>query len=229
MERNPEMPHRSRALTLAGPAEGEIIERKSRFLALLHPVRSIEDADALVREARSAHPDARHHCTALVISEATTGAGPVQRSSDDGEPSGTAGMPMLQALLHADLTDTLAVVVRWFGGVKLGAGGLVRAYTAAIEDALDGAALCERVERCEMALDVPFTDVGLAENAVRQWADRQGGVVGETTYTPQGARLTLQIAPELAHDLSQDVAAWSQGRLTPHEMGRRIIDVPLSR
>ncbi|UQN31473.1 IMPACT family protein [Brachybacterium kimchii] len=216
--------------TLAEAVEGELIEKKSRFLAQLHPVSSIEEADALLRATRAAHPGARHHCSALVLSDQTTGTGPVQRSNDDGEPAGTAGMPILQALLHADLTDTLAIVVRWFGGVKLGAGGLVRAYTAAVEQALADAPLLQRVPRSEVALEVPFTDVGLAENAVRHWADVHGegaaGVHG-TEYGEDGARLRLLIDPALAGDLAQDVASWSQGRFTPHETGRRTVDVPL--
>ncbi|UEJ83903.1 YigZ family protein [Brachybacterium halotolerans subsp. kimchii] len=215
--------------TLARPVEDELIEKKSRFLAQLHPVSSTEEADALLRAARAAHPGARHHCSALVLSEQATGSGPVQRSNDDGEPSGTAGMPILQALLHADLTDTLAIVVRWFGGVKLGAGGLVRAYTAAVEQALDGAPLLERVQRSEIALEVPFTDVGLAENAVRHWADVHGAAaeVHATEYAEAGARLRLLIDPALAEDLDQDVAAWSQGRFVPREIGRRSADVPV--
>jgi uncharacterized YigZ family protein len=216
--------------TLARASTEELIEKKSRFLAELHPVTSTEQADALLRAARAAHPGARHHCSALVLSEAATGAGPVQRSSDDGEPAGTAGMPMLQSLLHAHLTDTLAIVVRYFGGVKLGAGGLVRAYTAAVEQALAGAELRERTERSEIVLEVPFTDVGLAENAVRHWADLQGArsaLVEPTEYGEGGAQLHLLIDPELAEDLAQDVAAWSQGRFVPRETGRRTVDVPL--
>ncbi|MFE5777594.1 IMPACT family protein [Brachybacterium sp. NPDC056505] len=216
--------------TLAEAVEGELIEKKSRFLALLHPVSSTDEADALLRAARAAHPGARHHCSALVLSEQATGAGPVQRSNDDGEPSGTAGMPILQALLHADLTDTLAIVVRWFGGVKLGAGGLVRAYTAAVGAALVDAPLLQRVQRSEVVLEVPFTDVGLAENAVRHWADLHGArsaLVEPTEYGEGGAQLHLLIDPALAEDLAQDVAAWSQGRFVPQEAGRRTLDVPL--
>lgn len=217
--------------TLAEAVEGELTEKKSRFLALLHPVSSTDEADALLRAARAAHPGARHHCSALVLSEHATGAGPVQRSNDDGEPSGTAGMPILQALLHADLTDTLAIVVRWFGGVKLGAGGLVRAYTAAVETALADAPLLQRVPRSEVALEVPFTDVGLAENAVRHWADVHGeGAAGvhETEYGEGGARLRLLIDPALGEDLAQDVASWSQGRFIPHETSRRTVDAPVA-
>jgi uncharacterized YigZ family protein len=221
------MTQEPRVRTLAAACEAEFEEKKSRFLAQLHPVRSIEQSDALARAARSEHPGARHHCTALVLSAETTGSAPVQRSSDDGEPSGTAGMPILQSLLHAELTDTLAIVVRYFGGVKLGAGGLVRAYTAAVEEALGAAELLQRVQRSEIVLDVPFTDVGLAENAVRHWAELNGAHVGGTEYGEGGAQLHLLADPALGEDLAQDVAAWSQGRFVPREAGRRVVDVPL--
>lgn len=216
--------------TLARASAAELVVKKSRFLAELHPVTSTEQADALLRAVRARHPGARHHCSALVLSEAATGAGPVQRSSDDGEPAGTAGMPMLQSLLHADLSDTLAIVARCFGGVKLGAGGLVRAYTTAVEQALARAELLERTERSETVLAVPFTDVGLAENAVRHWADLQGTrsvLVEPTEYGEGAAQLHLLIDPALTDDLAQDVAAWSQGRFVPREAGRRTLDVPL--
>src|SRR5699024_1406790 len=123
-------------------------------------------AEALIRAARREHPDARHHCTALVLGS-TPQRAEVHRSSDDGEPSGTAGMPMLQSLLHAGLIDTLAIVIRYFGGVKLGAGGLQRAYTAGVEQAITAAELRRRTALVVAELEVPIAEVGLAENAVR--------------------------------------------------------------
>src|SRR5690606_26262101 len=132
-------------LVLAADVETELVEKKSRFLTRLHRVSEVEQADALLRAARAEHPGARHHCTALVLEE-TAERAEVHRSNDDGEPSGTAGMPMLQSLLHADLVDVFAVVIRYFGGVKLGAGGLVRAYTAGVEQAVAAATLLRRTE-----------------------------------------------------------------------------------
>src|SRR5699024_3155740 len=132
-------------LVLAADLETELIERKSRFLTRLHRVSSGEEADALIRAARADHPDARHPCPALAPAPAGEAA-EVNRSNDDGEPAGTAGMPMLQSLLHAGLVDTLAIVIRYFGGTLLGAGGLVRAYTAGVEQAVAAATLLRRTE-----------------------------------------------------------------------------------
>ncbi len=111
---------------------GEYTEKKSRFIGELRPVSSQEEAAAFLRETRKLHNDARHHCMAWIIGE----NGAVKHSSDDGEPSGTAGRPILSVLEGANLTDAALIVTRYFGGVLLGTGGLVRAYTAAAKEAL---------------------------------------------------------------------------------------------
>lgn len=211
-------------LVLAADVETELVERRSRFLTRLHRVEDVEQADALLRAARAEHPGARHHCTALVLAGGEDRA-PVHRSSDDGEPAGTAGMPMLQALLHAGVEDVLAIVIRYFGGVKLGAGGLLRAYTAGVEQALAAARLRRRVPMWEMRLEVPFAEAGLAENAVRHWAQGRAAEPLPTDYGARGARLGVLIAPELAEALAQDVAAWSQGRLRPERIGTRTAEI----
>lgn len=212
---------------LSSDVETQLVERKSRFITRLHRVESTEQAEELIRTARTDHPDARHHCTALVIG-GTGQAAPVHRSNDDGEPSGTAGMPMLQALLHADLTDTLAVVIRYFGGIKLGAGGLLRAYTAGVEQAVDSARLMRRTQLAVAQLDVPIAEVGIAENAVRIWAAAHAGTVEPTEYSSRATQLTLLVEPELLADLEADVARWSSGRVGVRDAGRRTADVPLS-
>ena len=113
--------------------EGEITEKKSRFIATVRPVKSEEEAAAFIESVRKQYWDARHNCYAYVIGERQE----VQRYSDDGEPGGTAGRPMLDVLLGENLHDTAVVVTRYFGGVLLGAGGLVRAYSHGAKIALD--------------------------------------------------------------------------------------------
>ncbi len=108
--------------TIAAPVEHEVVVTKSRFITTVAPVVDVADAERVITEVRKRHWDARHHCTAMV----TGVLGDQARSSDDGEPSGTAGVPMLEVLRRRGLTDLVAVVTRYFGGVKLGAGGLVR-------------------------------------------------------------------------------------------------------
>ncbi|HHX85316.1 MAG TPA: IMPACT family protein [Actinomycetales bacterium] len=132
-------PTRARVLRLsAGPdVVGEYEEKRSRFVAVLRRVDDEDAARDLVADLRKAHPAARHHCSAFLVD--VPGANRIERSNDDGEPSGTAGIPMLDVLRGSGLTGVSAVVVRWFGGTKLGTGGLVRAYGAAVSAAIDAA------------------------------------------------------------------------------------------
>ncbi|AXK45900.1 IMPACT family protein [Brachybacterium saurashtrense] len=213
-------------LVLAADVETELVEKRSRFLTRLHRVEEVEQAEALVRAARAEHPDARHHCTAMVLAE-TPERAVLHRSSDDGEPAGTAGMPMLQSLLHAQLVDTLAIVIRYFGGVKLGAGGLVRAYTAGVEQAVAAASLRRRTALAVARIEVPPAEVGVAENAVRLWAAAHGAEVEPTQYTARSALLTVLVPPALLEDLAADTARWSSGRRGVEDLGRREADVPL--
>ncbi|MGO1227031.1 MAG: IMPACT family protein [Brachybacterium sp.] len=211
---------------LAADVETELVEKRSRFLTRLHRVQEVEQADVLLRAARTQHPDARHHCTALVLGE-TAERAEMHRSNDDGEPSGTAGMPMLQSLLHARLVDTFAIVIRYFGGVKLGAGGLVRAYTAGVELAVTAATLLRRTELVIAQIEVPPAEVGIAENSVRLWAAARGAAVVPTQYSARSALLTVLVAPENFDELAADTARWSSGRRTVEDAGRRTADVPL--
>lgn len=213
-------------LVLSADVETELVEKRSRFLTRLHRVEEIEQADALLRSARAQHPDARHHCTALVLDE-TAQRAEMHRSNDDGEPAGTAGMPMLQSLLHAGLVDTFAIVIRYFGGVKLGAGGLVRAYTAGVEQAVAAAVLLRRTELAVARIEVPPAEVGIAENAVRIWAAAQGASVEPTQYTSRSALLTVLVAPSDLDALRADTARWSSGRRSVEDAGRRTADIPL--
>lgn len=120
--------------TIKEPASGSLIERKSEFIGYVAPVRTEEEAISFVNEIRKKHSDARHNVYAYILRESN-----IVRFSDDGEPHGSAGMPVLDILRKEELTDIAAVVTRYFGGILLGTGGLVRAYTAAAKAALDNA------------------------------------------------------------------------------------------
>ncbi|WP_285733147.1 YigZ family protein [Nocardiopsis sp. ATB16-24] len=128
--------------TIKRDGEYELEIRKSRFICALARVGDEDAARAFIAERRREHWNATHNCTAYVLGD----DGGVQRSSDDGEPGGTAGVPMLEVLRHRRLTDTVAVVTRYFGGVKLGAGGLIRAYGGAVSAAVDEIGILERRE-----------------------------------------------------------------------------------
>ncbi|WP_017544253.1 YigZ family protein [Nocardiopsis prasina] len=126
--------------TIKRGGEHEIEIRKSRFVCAMARVDSEDAARAFIAERRKEHWSANHNCTAYVLGD----DGGVQRSSDDGEPAGTAGVPMLEVLRHRRITDTVAVVTRYFGGTKLGAGGLIRAYGNAVSAAVEELGLLER-------------------------------------------------------------------------------------
>ena len=145
--------------SLAAPTHHELIIKKSRFIACVEPVGGREQAQARVAQLKAQHPDAAHVCWALL-------AGGQSAANDDGEPGGTAGRPMLDVLRHQDLQGVLATVVRYFGGIKLGAGGLVRAYTDAVAQALLGADKIPVVKRALLACSVPYALEGLVRREV---------------------------------------------------------------
>lgn len=212
---------RSYPATIAAPVSNEIVIKKSRFIATVEPVTSVDEADAVIARLRKQWWDARHNCTAMV----TGLLGDQARSSDDGEPSGTAGIPMLEVLRRRELTDVVAVVTRYFGGVKLGAGGLVRAYSTAVSEALDLAALVRRQSLTQVTIDVAHADAGRYDNLLRDWAGHHGATLGDARY---GAVATLEIwapADELPR-LADDLAAASAGAVVPVRGVERIVDVP---
>ena len=127
-------------IMLSKGAEAELVEKKSRFIATVRPVHTEEEAMAFIEEMKKKYYDARHNCSAFVIGDKAQ----ITRSSDDGEPSGTAGRPMLEVLLGSEIRNVCAVVTRYFGGTLLGTGGLVRAYSGVLKEALD---LCETVRQ----------------------------------------------------------------------------------
>lgn len=145
----------------AGRAEGEHRDRGSRFLAVVVAAADEAAAKTVLAELAAAYPDATHHCFAWRL-----GQPPAERSSDAGEPAGTAGMPILQVLRGAGLSDVVAVVVRWFGGTKLGKGGLARAYAAATREALAGLAVARRVPVVRLAVKLPYERLGALKRLV---------------------------------------------------------------
>lgn len=143
--------------TCRGPVRAETRVRGSRFLATLEPCRSRQQADRLLEDHRRTHHDATHVCWAWRLRSEPE---PGEASSDAGEPSGTAGVPMLGALQSEDLWDVIGVVVRWFGGTKLGRGGLVRAYRDALVSAVRRAEIVEHLPRCQVEVVAPLDRLG---------------------------------------------------------------------
>ncbi|KRE63929.1 Xaa-Pro dipeptidase [Arthrobacter sp. Soil736] len=215
----------------AGPDfRQEIDIKRSRFITVLRRADNEDGARALVAGLRREFHDARHHCSAFVL-------GPdrdVQRSSDDGEPSGTAGIPMLEALLRretapgvTDLSDVSAVVVRYFGGILLGAGGLVRAYSESVSAALELAPLVQRRRLRICAVRVPHGAAGRLENDLRG----AGYVMAETGYEARSTvlRLALPDSPDSLAEAAERLAAMTAGSANLQPEGTEWIDVPLNR
>lgn len=203
-------------LRLTRPGRAEIEIKRSRFIALARPVSSVEEARALLADARSEFPDARHHCSAYVVS--VPGAQPILHSSDDGEPSGTAGRPMLDVLTGHELMDVAVVVVRYFGGTLLGTGGLVRAYSDAVRAVLSGEPVTYRTTRPLMRVSTMHARAGKLEADLR---GRGYDVVG-TEYGP--TRVHIDVAGE--DGFAQEVAELSAGAALVEEVGVVVRDVP---
>lgn len=142
--------------TIEGIASGEIVEKKSRFIATVMHVESEEEANARIEELKKKYWDARHNCYAFILGKGSE----TMRFSDDGEPSGTAGKPILEVLKGRELTNTLVVVTRYFGGVLLGTGGLVRAYTDSTIEGLSNADLrTMQLMQC-VGIDIDYNTIG---------------------------------------------------------------------
>ncbi|KZM76658.1 YigZ family protein [Cellulosimicrobium sp. I38E] len=207
--------------TIAGPVDCELVVKKSRFLTHLSPVASVADADAVIARVRKEHWDARHHCVALVVGAHAD----QQRSTDDGEPSGTAGVPMLEVLRHRQVTDVVAVVTRYFGGVLLGAGGLVRAYSSAVSEALDVARPVRRAVLTEVRVDVPHADAGRLHGVLRDWAAQHDGSLDAVAYGAE-AEFTVLVPPAELARFDADLAAATSGSLTALRGTDRVVDLP---
>jgi uncharacterized YigZ family protein len=187
--------------TLLTPAHHELLIRKSRFIACVEPMADRADAQRRVAELRAEHPGAAHVCWALL-------AGGQSAAVDDGEPSGTAGRPMLDVLRHQQLEGVLATVVRYFGGIKLGAGGLVRAYTDAVAQALLSAEKTPLLAMRTLHCLVPYALEGL----LRRQIDAHGATLEAADH---GTLVTLHIrlAEANATDFIRQIDDAGQGRV----------------
>ena len=188
------------AWTLAGAVHSELVIRRSRFVGCVQPVADRAAALVVVEGLRRAHPGAAHVCWALM-------AGGQSAANDDGEPGGTAGRPMLEVLRHQDLDGVLATVVRHFGGVKLGAGGLVRAYTDAVAQALLGADKRPVRRLCTLACAVPYA----LEGALRREIAAAGAALRAVAHGSL-VHLAFDIEDTAAEALRARIDDATQGR-----------------
>ena len=198
-------------------SETEFTEKRSRFIGHVWRVESEEEARAHIEAMKKRYHDARHNCWCYLIRE-----GGIVRYSDDGEPQGTAGQPMLGVFQKEEITNVCCVVTRYFGGVLLGAGGLVRAYTRSAKDALDAAGISVVRRWAEVAVPCPYA---LFER-MKLEVEGAGGVLGETEY---GADVTIHaLLPEGAvEDFMARVTELTAGGCTARVVGEVFRDVPL--
>ena len=202
-------------LTIARDGETEIEVKRSRFRCSLVRVGTEDDARAVIERLRKQHWDARHHCSAFVLGPDAE----VARSSDDGEPAGTAGAPMLEVLRGHEVSDVVAVVTRWFGGVLLGAGGLVRAYGDSVRAGLDEVGAVRRSLLLEHEVVVSHAEAGRLENDLRA----RGILVLDTTYTSD-VTLRLGVPAAESDALAPVVSELTGGTGDLVEVGSRWVD-----
>ena len=189
------------AQRISSPVVSELLIKKSRFIGCVQPVADRPVAQAIVAGLRAQHPGAAHVCWALM-------AGGQSAAVDDGEPSGTAGRPMLDVLRHQDLEGVLATVVRYYGGVKLGAGGLVRAYTDCIAQALKTAVKIPNVKARALRCSIPYA----LEGFLRREIDAAGGVLLGVEHGEQ-VTCAFSLAETAADALIAQLNEAGQGRL----------------
>jgi uncharacterized YigZ family protein len=211
--------------TIAAPVTAEREVERSRFRATVHPVADEDEAGRVLAAVRGRWHDARHHASAMVLGP----DGQRHRSSDDGEPAGTAGAPMLSVLVGAGLTDVVAVVTRWFGGTLLGAGGLVRAYGGTLADAV---ALATRLARRRVVLlevAAPLADAGRVEHALHRMAAVHHLDIGPGDYDPHRVRFAVSVPIGDGPAAVAEALAGQVPQATVTRCGEEVRTVPSSR
>lgn len=205
--------------TIARNGQVELEVRKSRFIGTAFRVSDEAEAREIVDQIRKEHWSANHNCTAWRIGK----EGRLQRTSDDGEPSGTAGVPMLEVLNQHAVTDVLVVVTRYFGGVKLGAGGLIRAYGSAVSAVLKETGTVERRPLHIVTVAVGHADSGKFENVLRA----SPFPLVDVTYNPGDVTFTVHLPPEELAPYEAMVSEATSGLARPVDTGTTLVEVPV--
>lgn len=199
-------------------SEAEYIEKRSRFIGEVYPIGSEADARAHIEAVKKKHYNARHHCWCFRLQ------GGAERYSDDGEPQGTAGQPMLSVFQREGIENVLCVVTRYFGGILLGAGGLVRAYTQAAKEALDAAGVSAMRPWVEVALPCPYPLFERVKLAV----EAHGGVLGESEYAAE-VNVRALLPEECVAPFSAAMTELTAGKAAVERLREQWRAVPISR
>lgn len=197
----------------AGPSEAELVEKKSRFIGRVFPAETEEEARACIEAVRKKHYDARHHCFCYRLANGTV------RASDDGEPQGTAGMPVLDVLRKSGVTDVVTVATRYFGGILLGGGGLVRAYSHTASIALQAAQIITMRECLLLSLTCDYGRYGRVASLVPEC----GGVTDDTVFEEK-VTVKFHLAPELLGVFRKKLADATNGQVDVTEDGKKFFE-----
>src|SRR5690625_2580114 len=197
----------------------EINIQKSRFIGYIGRVSSEEKAQSFIQSIKKKHYDATHNCSAYLIGEHDQ----IQKANDDGEPSGTAGIPMLEVLKKLSLKNTVIVVTRYFGGTKLGAGGLIRAYSRATSETIKtiGIVKCELMQIVSIVID--YQQHGKIENHIRQ----TGFIIEDIIYL-ENVSLKVLVQLQALEDLKTDLVNMTSDQVKIQVMGEKYIETDIS-
>jgi len=188
--------------TVYSGGEGEIVEKKSRFIATVRPIQSEEEAVAFIAEMKKKYWDARHNCSAFVIGDHHE----ISRCSDDGEPAQTAGRPMLDVLLKEDIHNVAVVVTRYFGGTLLGTGGLVRAYQKATQEGLAASTIIDKLPGRKLTIGTDYTGLGKIQYII----GKENLTTIDTVYT-DNVEIIVMVPSEMQQKIEKDVTEATSG------------------
>ena len=205
-------------ITIANEFRTEYIIEKSRFIATIAPVSTEEEAQAFIQRISKEFWDATHNCTAYAIGPRQE----QQRSSDNGEPSGTAGKPMLEVLKKTAITNVAVVVTRYFGGIKLGAGGLIRAYSHSVAKAVQEGPKLLIAPRQIVSLTIDYSYFGSVERQLQTW-----GLPYQSTFTDT-ISLEIYVEPSFVSDLETTITNLTGGNLLWELQDIRMVELPYS-
>ncbi|MBP2628155.1 MAG: hypothetical protein H6Q68_2866 [Firmicutes bacterium] len=201
--------------TVKGYGQTEIEINKSRFIAYVERVDSEEAAVAFIEQIKKKHWNATHNCSAYMVGENDQH----QRADDDGEPSGTAGKPILEIIKKSGLKDTVIVITRYFGGIKLGAGGLIRAYGKSASAGIKETGIVERQGHTRISVEIDYNQLGMLENQLRQ----QGYIIADKQFAD---KITLIVLEKLGQEevLKQKITDWTAGQVEFAFVGEVYVD-----
>ncbi len=204
--------------TVKDYGQTEIEINKSRFIAYVQRVESEEEAIKFIEQIKKKHWNATHNCSAYIVGENDQH----QKADDDGEPSGTAGRPILEIIKKSGLKDTAIVITRYFGGIKLGAGGLIRAYGKSASAGLKEVGIVERAGHTRIGVVIEYSLLGMLENQLRM----QGYIIADKQFTE---KITLIVLEKLGQEdvLKKKVVDWTAGQAEFTDMGETYVDTLL--